>query len=75
MTTMIVAMRCDGVCAPFLFEGATDTAAFVTYVQHVLVPELRSGDVVVLDNLAPHQAAAVEPAVRAAGALADRTRN
>jgi transposase len=68
MTTMISAVRSDGVFAPFVFEGATDTAAFVTYVQQVLVPELQSGDVVIMDNLAPHKAAAVEQAVRAAGA-------
>jgi transposase len=65
---MIAAVSSAGVRAPFVFEGATDMAAFQTYVERVLVPELRPGDIVVLDNLALHKAAGVVAAVRAAGA-------
>ena len=43
--------------------GSTDTAAFESYVEQVLVPELHAGDVVVWDNLSPHQAYAAAAAV------------
>lgn len=66
--TLIVGMRLGEVVAPFVFTGATDGAAFRTYVQAVLVPELRPGDVVVWDNLQPHKNAQLRPAVEAVGA-------
>lgn len=66
--TLIVGLRPAGVVAPFVFEGATDGAAFGTYVPEVLVPELRPGDVVVWDNLQPHKNAQVIAAIQAAGA-------
>src|SRR4029077_5664449 len=47
--TVIAALGLDGVRAPLALPGATDTAAFQTYVERVLVPELRKGDEVVLD--------------------------
>ena len=56
-----------GTC-PLVFPGSTDTAAFESYVEQVLVPELHAGDVVVWDNLSPHQAYAAAAAVRRAGA-------
>ena len=66
--TLIVGLRPTQVVAPFLFEGATDGAAFGTYVPEVLVPELQPGDVVVWDNLQPHKNAQVIAAIEAAGA-------
>jgi transposase len=66
--TFIAALRPTAVVAPFAFEGATDTLAFQTYVEGVLVPELQPGDVVVWDNLAPHKNAQVIHAIEAAGA-------
>src|SRR5947209_17865983 len=66
--TVIAALGLDGVRAPLAFPGATDTAAFGSYVEQVLVPELHEGDVVVLDNLKPHLAAGVAAAVERAGA-------
>jgi len=66
--TVIAALGLDGVRAPLAFPGATDTAAFETYVEQVLVPELRAGDVVVLDNLKPHKAPGVAAAIERAGA-------
>src|SRR5271157_4002027 len=54
--TVIAALGLDGVRAPLVFLGSTDTAAFESYVEQVLVPELHAGDVVVWDNLSPHQA-------------------
>lgn len=68
ITTMLAALRLDGVTAPFVFDGATDGAAFTTYVEQVLVPQLRPGDCVVMDNLAAHKVAAIEPAIVRAGA-------
>lgn len=67
-TTIISAIRADGLAAPLLFEGATDEAAFLTYVRAVLVPTLRPGDIVVLDNLAAHRVPAVARLLRQAGA-------
>jgi transposase len=66
--TFIAALRPTAVVAPFVFEGATDTLAFQTYVEGVLVPELQPGDVVVWDNLAAHKNAQVIQAIEAAGA-------
>jgi transposase len=66
--TLIVGLRPTAVVAPLAFEGATDTLAFQTYVQEVLVPQLQAGDVVVWDNLQPHKNAQVLAAIEAVGA-------
>ena len=67
-TTVIAALGLDGVRAPLIFPGATDTQAFQTYVDQVLVPELRPGDVVVFDNLKPHLSRHVAESIERAGA-------
>lgn len=67
-TSMISALRCDGVIAPFLIEGAVDAQVFSAYLQHVLCPKLHPGDIVVLDNLSTHKIAAVKTLVEARGA-------
>src|SRR5580698_431564 len=54
-TTMISSVRLDGSTASLTIEGATDTEVFRTYVAKVLVPTLRPGDIVVMDNLTPHK--------------------
>jgi transposase len=66
--TVIAALRLDGVRAPFASPGATDTAAFETYVEHVLAPTLHEGDVVVFDNLRPHLDRVVKAAIERTGA-------
>jgi transposase len=66
--TVIAALGLDGVRAPLAFPGSTDTAAFQTYVEQVLVPELHKGDVVIFDNLKPHLSAQVAAAIEGAGA-------
>lgn len=66
--TLIAGLRCAGVEAPFAFEGATDQAAFRTYVKEVLVPVLKPEDVVVWDNLQVHKDSVVIAAVESAGA-------
>jgi transposase len=67
-TTVIAAIGLDGVKAPLVFPGATDTPAFQSYVDQVLTPELKPGDVVVFDNLKPHLAAGVTESIEETGA-------
>jgi transposase len=66
--TLIAGMRLGEVVAPWVIPCATSTLAFSTYVEEILVPELHRGDVVIWDNLKPHQAAEVIEAVKAVGA-------
>lgn len=66
--TVIAALRIDRVCAPAVFDGPIDAVSFRAYVEQVLVPTLRSGDVVVLDNLAVHKQPEVRTAIEAVGA-------
>jgi transposase len=67
--TIIAALRWDGLHAPAVFDGPIDNPTFLAYVEQVLVPALRPGDVVVLDNLAVHKQPAVQAAIERAGAL------
>ena len=67
-TTMISALRVNGRTADMVIEGATDGAAFLTYAQRFLAPLLHPGDIVVMDNLAPHKMTAVTKAIEATGA-------
>src|SRR5262245_32503596 len=67
-TTLVSAIRRDGVVGSLEFPGATDTLAFRTYLDRVLIPALRPGDIVVLDNLPAHRAGAVARAIRKVGA-------
>ena len=54
-TTMLGSLRLDGTTRCRTIEGATDTAVFRAYVEHVLLPTLQPGDMVILDNLSPHK--------------------
>ena len=54
-TTMISSIRLDGTTACMTVDGATDTEAFRAYVESILIPTLKPGDVVVMDNLSPHK--------------------
>jgi transposase len=54
-TTLIGALRLDGSTACMTMEGATDTEVFRVYVEQILLPALRPGDIVVMDNLSPHK--------------------
>jgi transposase len=67
-TTMISAVRLDGPCACATVDGPVDADVFRAYVTLVLAPQLRPGDLVVLDNLSAHKAPGVAEAVNAAGA-------
>lgn len=67
-TTMISAIDLSGVRASMVIDGATDTEAFGIYVEQVLAPALRGGEIVVMDNLQPHKHDRVRAAIEAAGA-------
>jgi len=67
--TFVAALRCDGITAPCGFDRPINAVSFLAWVVRFLVPTLRRGDVVVMDNLSSHKAAAVRRAIRAAGAL------
>lgn len=65
---MISAIRREGVATAMVTEGATNTLVFGGFVEHFLVPVLRPGDIVVMDNLSSHKASLVVPAIEAVGA-------
>jgi transposase len=67
-TTLTAGLRIGGLAAPMILDGPMDGDAFRAYVAQVLVPELESGDVVVMDNLPAHRVRGVREAVEAAGA-------
>ena len=66
--TLTCGLRLCGVTAPLAFRGATNTDTFESYVEEVLVPQLKPGDVVIWDNLKPHQSEEAIEAVEAVGA-------
>ncbi len=57
--TLLAGLTLEGMTAPFVVEGAVTTAVMATYLQQVLLPTLRVGDIVILDNLSVHHAACV----------------
>ena len=69
-TTMISSIRLDGSTACMAIEGATDTEVFRAYVREVLCPTLKEGDMVIMDNLAPHKNEKTIELIEAAGATA-----
>jgi transposase len=67
-TTFIGGLRPSGMSAPMVLDGPMTRDWFLAYVQQILVPSLRPGDTVILDNLAGHKSAAARKAIKAAGA-------
>lgn len=67
-TTFVGALRLSGVTAPMTLDGAMRGASFLAYVEQVLVPTLRPGDIVILDNLPAHKPPAIREAIERAGA-------
>jgi len=67
-TTFLAALRCDRVEAPWLIDGPIDAKSFAAYVEHVLGPTLKPGDLVVMDNLGSHKGPRVRQLIRARGA-------
>lgn len=68
VTTLIGAVRVGGVAAAVSVEAATDGPVFLAFVRDALVPALRPGDVVVMDNLGAHKVKGVREAIEGAGA-------
>jgi transposase len=66
--TLVSGVRLAGVVSPMAFVGAMDTPNFESYVEQILVPELHAGDVVVWDNLEPHQSRVARRFLRKVGA-------
>ena len=66
--TFLAALRHDRVDAPWLLEGPIDGESFWLYLEKVLRPTLRPGDIVIADNLGSHKGKAVRQLVRSAGA-------
>jgi len=66
-TTVLAALTTCGIGPAMVLPGATTTAAFLVYVEHFLVPTLRAGQIVVLDNLRVHHHTRVRELVEAAG--------
>lgn len=66
--TFLAALRHDSITAPCVFDGPINGESFRAYVEQVLVPTLKPGDIVVMDNLGSHKGPAVRAAIRAAGA-------
>ena len=67
-TTFVAGLRQDGIVAPFVLDGPINRQAFETYVARVLVPELRPGDLVIMDNLSSHKGQRVRKLIEAVGA-------
>jgi transposase len=67
-STFVAGLRDDGLVAPAVFEGAINGELFLAYVEQILVPTLRPGDIVIMDNLGSHKRAGVRAALEAAGA-------
>lgn len=66
--TFLAALRHDRVDAPCVFDGPINGERFQLYVEKMLVPTLKPGDIVVMDNLGSHRSKAVRQAIRQAGA-------
>lgn len=66
--TFVAALRSDAITAPCVFDGPINGESFLAYVRQALVPTLRAGDIVIMDNLGSHKSRAVREAIRAAGA-------
>jgi transposase len=67
-TTFVAGLTVRGMIAPWVLDGPINREAFETYVEKVLVPELRAGDIVVMDNLSSHKGPKVRELIAKAGA-------
>ncbi|ARQ60829.1 IS630 family insertion sequence transposase protein (plasmid) [Rhizobium sp. Kim5] len=66
--TFLGALRCDRLTAPCVFDGPINDECFDADVRQQLIPTLKPGDIVILDNLGSHKAKTIRDAIRAAGA-------
>lgn len=68
-TTFVGGLTLTGICAPMLLDGPMDGEAFLAWCEQMLAPVLRSGDVVVMDNLPAHKVAGIRQAIETTGAI------
>ena len=66
--TFLAGLRHDRITAPFVLDGPVNGSAFTIYVEQILVPTLKPGDIVVMDNLGSHKSRKVRQLIRSAGA-------
>jgi transposase len=66
--TFLAALRCDRLEAPCVIDGPINGESFLAYVEQILLPTLKPGDIVIIDNLGSHKAKAVRRAIRSVGA-------
>ena len=66
--TFLAALRYDRIDAPWVIDGPINGEWFLLYVEKVLVPTLKAGDIVIIDNLGSHKSRAVRRTIREAGA-------
>lgn len=67
-TTFVAALCFDGIRAPCVLDGPIDAESFYEYVRQILLPTLKQGDIVILDNLSSHKRSSIESAINAVGA-------
>ena len=67
-TTFGAGLRLSGLTAPMVLDGPMTAPWFVAYVEQILAPTLRPGDVVIMDNLPPHKSATARALIEATGA-------
>jgi transposase len=67
-TTFVSALRHNGLTAPMVVDGAINGELFLAYVRQILLPTLRRGDIVVLDNLSSHKVSGVQKMIESVGA-------
>jgi transposase len=67
-TTFLAALRHDRIDAPWVLDGPIDGDSFAIYVEKVLAPTLKPGDIVIMDNLGSHKGKIVRQLIRSAGA-------
>lgn len=66
--TFLAALRCDAIVAPWVIDRPINARSFRAWVENCLVPTLREGDIVVMDNLSSHKASVIRKAIRGVGA-------
>ena len=66
--TFLAALRSDGITAPCVFDGPINGASFQHYIEQFLLPTLKPGDFVIMDNLGSHKGEAVRAAIKSVGA-------
>jgi transposase len=68
-STFVAALRHNGVTAPFVLDGAMNGTSFLAYVEQILAPTLKRGDIVIMDNVGVHKVVGVREAIEARGAI------